>query len=80
VLHGPTPHSGVVPRRHVLLACLVATLWGLNFLAIHASLQQFPPIFLVALRFAVIAVPVLSGGGFGRVELRPCLSGGIKIC
>ena len=48
-----------MPIRHVLLALTVALLWGLNFLAIHLSLQQFPPLFLVALRFAVLAVPTL---------------------
>lgn len=45
--------------RDRLLATLVAVLWGLNFTAIHLSLQQFPPFFLVALRFALIAVPTL---------------------
>lgn len=48
-----------MPARHVLLALVVATLWGLNFLAIHASLQHFPPLFLVALRFGVMAVPTI---------------------
>lgn len=48
-----------MPIRHVLLAVGVAVVWGLNFLAIHASLQQFPPLFLVALRFALLAVPTL---------------------
>ncbi len=48
-----------MPIRHVLLAVGVAVVWGLNFIAIHASLQQFPPLFLVALRFALLAVPTL---------------------
>ena len=48
-----------MPVRHVLLAVLVAVLWGLNFLAIHTSLDQFPPLFLVALRFALLAVPTV---------------------
>lgn len=48
-----------MPVRHVLLAVLVATAWGVNFLAIHASLQHFPPLFLVALRFALIAIPTI---------------------
>ena len=48
-----------MPVRHVLLALLVTVTWGLNFPAIHLSLQQFPPFLLVALRFAVIAVPTL---------------------
>ncbi|HWC22345.1 MAG TPA: EamA family transporter [Flexivirga sp.] len=48
-----------MPIRHRLLAGLVAVLWGLNFLAIHASLEQFPPYFLVALRWTLIAVPTV---------------------
>jgi O-acetylserine/cysteine efflux transporter len=48
----------VLPR-HRLIACLVAAIWGVNFLAIHASLGRFPPLFLVALRFTLIAVPTL---------------------
>ena len=52
------PTSGL-PTSHRLLACLVALIWGVNFLAIHASLDQFPPLFLVALRFTLLAVPTL---------------------
>ncbi|WP_344685367.1 MULTISPECIES: EamA family transporter [Actinomycetes] len=48
-----------MPIRHVVLALAVAVLWGLNFLAIHLSLEQFPPLFLVALRFALLAIPTL---------------------
>jgi O-acetylserine/cysteine efflux transporter len=48
-----------VPSRDRLLAALVAVLWGLNFPAIHLSLEQFPPFFLVALRFALLAVPTV---------------------
>ncbi|MFC7879364.1 EamA family transporter [Isoptericola sp. NPDC057391] len=48
-----------MPARHRLLAVLVALLWGLNFIAIDASLQHFPPMFLVALRFALIALPTV---------------------
>ncbi|QCB94594.1 EamA family transporter [Cellulomonas shaoxiangyii] len=48
-----------MPPRHRLLAALVAVTWGLNFPAIHLSLEQFPPFFLVALRWALVAVPTL---------------------
>jgi O-acetylserine/cysteine efflux transporter len=48
-----------MPVRHRLLAASVAVMWGLNFLAIDASLGHFPPMFLVALRFAVIAIPTV---------------------
>lgn len=48
-----------MPTRDRLLALVVAVLWGLNFPAIHLSLEQFPPFFLVALRFTLLAVPTL---------------------
>ena len=44
---------------HRVLAILVAAIWGVNFLAIHASLEQFPPFFLAALRWTLIAIPTL---------------------
>ena len=53
------PDDGAVPPRHQLLAVGVAVTWGLNFLAIDASLAHFPPFFLVALRFAVMAIPTI---------------------
>jgi len=52
-------HGAVMPSRDRLLAALVAVLWGANFLAIHVGLQHFPPLFLAALRFAVIALPTV---------------------
>lgn len=48
-----------MPARHRLLAVLVAVLWGVNFIAIHASLQQFPPFFTVAVRWAPLALAAL---------------------
>lgn len=48
-----------VTTRDRLLALLVAVLWGLNFLAIRVGLDHFPPFFFAALRFLVLAVPVL---------------------
>ena len=55
----PMTHPAGLPPRHRLLAGLVAMIWGVNFLAIHASLESFPPLFLVALRFTLLAVPTL---------------------
>lgn len=48
-----------MPIRHRLIAVAVAASWGLNFIAIDASLGHFPPFFLVALRFAVMAIPTV---------------------
>jgi O-acetylserine/cysteine efflux transporter len=66
-----------MPISHRLLAASVAVMWGLNFIAIDASLAQFPPFFLVALRFAVIAVPTLLFVPRPRVPLRWLLGYGI---
>ncbi len=69
--------------RDRMIGLTVVVLWGLNFLAIHAGLDHFPPFFFAALRFAVMAVPVilfvprpqvpvrwllLYGTGFGIVQ------------
>jgi O-acetylserine/cysteine efflux transporter len=57
------PHRGQMDigmkRRDVGLAGLVAVIWGVNFVAIHASLEHYPPFLLAALRFAALAVPTL---------------------
>lgn len=50
---------GHVTNRDRLLGLTVAVLWGLNFLAIRVGLDHFPPFFFAALRFLVIAVPVV---------------------
>lgn len=48
-----------MPPRHRLLAVLVAVLWGANFIAIHASLEVFPPFLCAALRFTLMAIPTV---------------------
>ncbi|WP_433559144.1 EamA family transporter [Pseudonocardia xinjiangensis] len=56
--------------RDRLLAAVVAVLWGANFLAIHVGLQHFPPLFLAALRFLVLAIPTVLLVPRPRVPLR----------
>lgn len=58
-LNGGGPDAAGVPLRDRLLAVTVAVVWGLNFPAISLALEQFPPFFLIALRFALVAVPTL---------------------
>ena len=48
-----------VPIRHRLLAVVVAVIWGANFIAIHASLEVFPPFLCSALRFTLMAIPTI---------------------
>ena len=70
-------HGAVMPSRDRLLAALVAVLWGANFLAIHVGLQHFPPLFLAALRFAVIALPTVLFVPRPQVRLRWLLGYGL---
>ncbi|WP_150116630.1 EamA family transporter [Williamsia herbipolensis] len=56
--------------RHRLIGLTVVVLWGLNFIAIHAGLEHFPPFFFAALRFAVMAVPVILFVPFPNVPVR----------
>lgn len=55
----------------------MAALWGVNFLAIHASLEQFPPFLLVAMRWAAIAIPTMLLVPRPRVPLRYLLGYGL---
>ncbi|GIG24001.1 EamA family transporter [Cellulomonas denverensis] len=63
--------------RDRLLALVVVVCWGLNFPAIHLSLEQFPPFFLVALRFGLLAVPTLLFVPRPQVPVRWLLGYGI---
>ena len=53
-----------------MLALTVVVLWGLNFIAIRLGLDHFPPFFFAALRFAVMAVPVVLFVRFPRMQIR----------
>ncbi|QFU85628.1 EamA family transporter [Amycolatopsis sp. YIM 10] len=64
-------------RRDLFTALLVAVLWGCNFLAIHALLDHFPPLFAGALRFAVIAVPTILFVPWPKVKVRHLLGYGL---
>ncbi|WP_067466853.1 EamA family transporter [Actinomadura macra] len=45
--------------RHVLLATLIAALWGFNFVPIKVALDDFSPLLLAALRFTAAALPAV---------------------
>lgn len=63
-------NSGSVTMRDRLLALVVAVLWGGNFLAVHVSLEQWPPLLLGSVRFLVIAVPTVLLVPRPRVQWR----------
>ena len=65
--------------RDRLLALLVAVCWGLNFPATALALQHFPPLFLVALRFTLVAVPTILLVPRPQVKLRWLIGTGLGI-
>jgi O-acetylserine/cysteine efflux transporter len=65
--------------RDRLLALLVAVCWGLNFPATALALQHFPPLFMVALRFTLVAVPTVLFIPRPAVQLRWLIGTGLGI-
>jgi O-acetylserine/cysteine efflux transporter len=49
-------HAARPTNSHLLLAVLIAVVWGLNFPIIHFGLAYLPPLLFVALRFGVAAL------------------------
>lgn len=68
-----------MPLRHRLAAVLVATVWGANFVAIHASLAQFPPFLLIAMRFLLVAIPTILFVPRPRVAWRWLIGCGLAL-
>jgi O-acetylserine/cysteine efflux transporter len=48
-----------MPRRHAVLALVVAVCWAVNFVVIDIGLKSFPPLLFAALRFGLTAVPAI---------------------
>jgi O-acetylserine/cysteine efflux transporter len=48
-----------VSPRDLILALLVVTVWGVNFVAIKWGVDEVPPLLLTALRFLAAAVPAV---------------------
>lgn len=45
--------------RHSLLAALVATIWGFNFVVIDWGMEGVPPLLFLAIRFTVVIFPAV---------------------
>ncbi|KTD08142.1 EamA family transporter [Legionella jamestowniensis] len=48
-----------MPASHILLALLVALIWGINFLFVKLSLEEISPLFLSTLRFLLASIPAV---------------------
>src|SRR5689334_10953520 len=65
--------------RHILLAVLVAAIWGFNFVVLKVGLDEFPPILFSALRFLAAAVPAIFFVGKPRVAWRWIIAVGLVL-
>jgi len=48
-----------MPRRHAVLALVVAVCWAVNFVVIDIGLESFPPLLFAALRFGLTTLPAI---------------------
>lgn len=55
-----------MPLRHFLLALVVVTIWGLNFIALKIGLAEIPPILMCSLRFMFTSIPAIFFVPFPR--------------
>ncbi len=57
----PVPRATIptLTLRAFALAVTVAVVWGTNPLAIHEGLKQFPPLGGAAIRFLMVAIPLI---------------------
>lgn len=48
-----------MPIKHILLAILVAAVWGCNFVFVKLGVHEIPPLFLCTLRFFLASMPAI---------------------
>lgn len=65
--------------RDIILALLVVTVWGVNFVAIKWGVEEVPPLLLTALRFLSAAVPAVFFIRRPRVPLGILVAYGFSI-
>ncbi|MFD0413935.1 EamA family transporter [Streptomyces sp. NPDC127108] len=64
---------------HILLAVLVAAVWGVNFVVIEIGLDHFPPLLFSALRFLVAALPAVFFVGRPKVAWKWLVGVGLAL-
>jgi O-acetylserine/cysteine efflux transporter len=66
--------------RDVVIAVAVVIIWGVNFVAIDVGLGDLPPLFFVALRFFLTAIPAVFVVPRPQVGWRAVLALGLLMC
>ncbi len=65
--------------KHVALAILVSIIWGTNFTIIKIGLEEMPPLFFSAMRFAMVAILAAWFVPFPRQHLWSVLGVGLIL-
>ena len=68
-----------MPLKDLLLALVVITVWGLNFVVIKIGLQNVPPLLLGALRFVLVLFPAIFFVARPQVPWRWLLAYGLTL-
>lgn len=71
--------SAALPFRHVLLALLIVSIWGANFVAVKIALREMPPLLLCTVRFVFVAFPAVFFVPRPAVTLRQLLLYGLTM-
>ncbi|WP_399885234.1 EamA family transporter [Streptomyces sp. BBFR51] len=64
---------------HLLLAVLVAAVWGVNFTVVEIGLDHFPPLLFSALRFLAAALPAVFLVGRPKVAWKWIVAVGLVL-
>ena len=67
------------PFRHLVLALVIVSIWGTNFVAIKVALRELPPLLLCALRFIFVAFPIVFFVPRPQVKWRQLLVYGLTM-
>src|SRR4051812_13467968 len=51
--------AAALPFRHLLLALLIVSIWGSNFVAVKLALHDLPPPLFCTLRFVFVSIPAV---------------------
>jgi O-acetylserine/cysteine efflux transporter len=79
VLHDPRGDAHGMRPSHLVLAVLVAAVWGVNFTVIEIGLDHFPPLLFSALRFLAAALPAVFFVGRPKVAWKWIVSVGLVL-
>lgn len=68
-----------MPFKHMIIAILVAAIWGCNFIFIKIGIEEIPPILLCAMRFFFASVPAVFFVSWPKAPFKMILLYGIVM-